>query len=350
MERIDFLAGNEKRFAQFMSELNEKDKVALVSHKSDLDGIASAKIANRVLDADYLKFVGYDEINMNLVDELRREEIRFVVFTDLFLRDSELIKELESFAKVMVIDHHVIERDYNSERTFYINSQGYCAAYICCYLFGNLQNLDKLDWLVACASVSDWMWFKNKEWLNETYSKYNDVFNDDIHGIKKGKIWDIIVILSNSIIYFEDNPKIVLDSIGDSFGDIGELKKCSDEVQKEVDEALERFEKEKRPINGGYFWEFNPHYKIGSLISTILGTNNPSITIIIARPKGNLYYLSARRSDAKENMIDLLRDLMTGFDNSEAGGHVAAAGGRIPLKYADEFKKRLGITVDNSPQ
>ena len=33
----------------------------------------------------------------------------------------------------------------------------------------------------------------------------------------------------------------------------------------------------------------------------------------------------------------------SGFENSDAGGHIRAAGGSFPAKYFAEFKKRLGI-------
>ena len=56
-----FQAGSEKRFANFISSLDKKDKIALISHGADLDGIASAKITNKIINADIIKFVGYEE-------------------------------------------------------------------------------------------------------------------------------------------------------------------------------------------------------------------------------------------------------------------------------------------------
>lgn len=45
---MKFLAGSEKRFFDFISNLTDKDKIALLSH-NDGDGIVSALIASKVL-------------------------------------------------------------------------------------------------------------------------------------------------------------------------------------------------------------------------------------------------------------------------------------------------------------
>lgn len=49
MDQPIFLAGNEQLFFSFISKLNENDKIALVSHGGDLDGLASAKIVDAVV-------------------------------------------------------------------------------------------------------------------------------------------------------------------------------------------------------------------------------------------------------------------------------------------------------------
>ena len=60
-----------KRFFDFIGKLGG-EKMAILSHTSDLDGVASAKIANRGLNADILKFVDYPDLNDKLVDELKK--------------------------------------------------------------------------------------------------------------------------------------------------------------------------------------------------------------------------------------------------------------------------------------
>ena len=64
-------------------------------------------------------------------------------------------------------------------------------------------------------------------------------------------------------------------------------------------------------------------------------------TIIIGEKKGEYYSFSSRRQDGKIDLNLLTRKLIDGFENSTAGGHIKAAAGDFPLKYLDEFKKRL---------
>src|SRR3989344_6102474 len=139
MEKIEFLVGNEKRFNDFISNLNDKDKIAIISHSRDIDGIVSAKIVNSVIDANLIKFVDYDELNEDLFNELKRNKINKVVMTDLGTDAKEFFKELEKFVDLLIIDHHTFVEDLNSKRTIFLNIKEYCAAYICYYLFSNTR-------------------------------------------------------------------------------------------------------------------------------------------------------------------------------------------------------------------
>ena len=123
--------GSEKRFFEFISKLGEKnkEKIALISHV-DLDGIVSAKIVNKVIEADILKFLDYTELNKNLIKELKKEKVTKVIFTDLLIKDKDFIKELEKISNILIIDHH-ISKDWNSEKTGFIRVE---AGYSCGYL------------------------------------------------------------------------------------------------------------------------------------------------------------------------------------------------------------------------
>lgn len=338
----EFQVGSEKRFFDFISGLNEKDKIALISH-TDLDGIASAKVANEVLNAGFLKFVNYIELKQGLVEELKAGKVTKVIITDISVGDYFLeIEKISKFAEVLIIDHHVFSRDFNSEKVIFLNAQGYCATYLCYYLFGRVQDITGLDWLVASACIADYCFRKNIHWLTEIYKKYGDELEmDGTYVRKSGKIWDLQYDLSLALIYFKDDLKKVYGEIGREFEDIGDLKKYADEIDSCLKESLDKFEKEKEEINGRIFWEFNPKFKVGSIVSTITSSQNPNKTHIIAREDGEFYSFSARRQDKKEDMNLLLKKLIVGLENAEGGGHIPAAGGHVLLKDWEEFKKRL---------
>ena len=341
MEKIEFLIGSEKRFSEFISKLNEKDKIALISHV-DTDGLVSARIVNEVLQADILKFVGYTELNDSLVEELEREGVKKVVITDLCVKGREFLLKIEKFAEILLIDHHPPLEDFNSERTVFIDAQGYCAAFLCYYLFSKVQNLEKLDWLVAIACVADWMYGKNKDWMDETYKKYGDEFIGTAEGVRDSrKFWPLVKIISNAIIYFTANLRKVYDSMGKDFEEIGDLGKYSDEIDAEIEDCIKRFEKERIPIKDGYFWEFSSKFPVRSSVITIVSSKIPDKTIIMAQEKGDYYKFSARRQDGKENMNELLVNLTKDMSENNAGGHPRASGGFILLKDKEKFKERL---------
>lgn len=341
MEKPEFIAGNESRFFDFISSLNDKDKIALISH-NDMDGVASAKIADSVLKADIVKLVGYNELNDSFIDYLKDNKVKKVVFCDLVVNEW-FIKEVEKFSSVLVIDHHLLENDYNSEKTIFLNAQGFCAAYICYYLFSKAQNLEHLDWLVACACVADFLYQKNRSWVEETYIKYGDKFEEEANYIRKsGKMWELQWAISLSLVYWRNDLMKVYSSISGKFGDIGQVKEWGDEVDGYLQECISQFDNKKEVIKGRYFIELKPKYQVGSIISTLLAVKYPSVTIIIAREDEKYYNLSARRNDGGENMDSLMKLLTAGLDDADGGGHLKAAGGHVQLKDKNEIKKRLG--------
>ena len=335
--RPEFSAGSEKRFSEFIGALD--GKLALISH-TDLDGLASAKVANAVLQADMLEFLDYEAINDSLVSRLKKNKIKTVVFTDISIDESKIIKKIEKFARILIIDHHKIGEDFNSEKTVFLNAQGYCAAYICYYLFSKIRNIEKLDWFIACACVADWQYILNNVWINSIYEKYGDKFIGTIEGVKKStKLYPIGYDISLALIYFDHDFKNVYDKIGDSFGEIGDLKKYASIVLKEINEYGKKFEKEKAEISDGYFWEIKSKFGIKAILINQISSEYLNKTIIFASIHNGNCSISARRQDGKVDVSDLCKKLVGDF--GWAGGHARAAGGNFPEKYFEEFKKKL---------
>jgi single-stranded DNA-specific DHH superfamily exonuclease len=341
MDRVDFVYGNEKRFYDFISRLDDKGKIALVSH-TDLDGIASARVVNEVVNADILKFVNYDDLNLGLVKELRESKAKRIIFTDLMIRDSEFVSGLEKFADVLVIDHHTPERDYNSDRTVFMNSQGNCGAYLSYHLFSKVQNLEKLDWLVACACLADFFYFENKEFMRKTYEKYGDkfVFDGDFVNMQ-GKFWDFQYDLSLGIIYYFGKTEEFYKRLPREFGKLGELEKAVAEVRNDLENAKNKFDEEKEVIGDIYFWEAKSRYGVKSLIINDLSKKILDKTLVFAKHEGDFYFVSARRQDGKRDMNQLMQDLTRGLENANGGGHFKAGGATIMFKDKEEFMRRL---------
>ena len=337
MEKPNFVFGSEEGFLKYYDGLKNASGISLVSH-TDLDGIASAKVVATAVNPNRIYFVNYHELNDDLVNKLNKDNHSHVIFTDLFIKDQEFLKRVSRFSDVLVIDHHFPEYDLNKTGATFLNAQNYCAAYLSYYLFSKVKKIESLDWLVACACISDVQHESVSGWMNSVYQKYNEEF--DGNDIKKGRFWGMVEEISMGLIYFE-KPEDVYNKLGKNFGDIGDLAKYSQEVKKEIDNCISRFNKEKVEIKEGYFWEFSSKLPVKSYVTTALSFENPDKTIIIAKKEGERYLLSARRQDKKTSMNELLRNLVNGFENAEGGGHIPAAGGHIMLKDAEKFKERV---------
>jgi oligoribonuclease NrnB/cAMP/cGMP phosphodiesterase (DHH superfamily) len=342
MEKINYLIGNERAFSQFISSLGE-EKIALISH-IDLDGIASAKVVSSVIEPDLILFVNYQDITLNLVEKLKKEEIKKVIFTDLSIDFIEIIKEIEKFSEVLIIDHHVPRYDFNSLKTTYINAKGYCAAFLSYSLFSKVQNLNYLDWIVACASISDMLYRQNENWMKIIFEKYGDNYLLEDDRLKKeGKFWELQMNLSLALVYFREDVKRVFDSIGNNFGDIGDLAKYADEINKEITITIDKFRREKISFKDGYFWEIKSIYPVKEMIINDLSFQEANKIFLIAEVGKENVGVSARRQDGNVNLPDFLQNLIQGFENSSSGGHIKAAGAHFPKKYYLKFKSRVGL-------
>ncbi|MEK6899226.1 MAG: hypothetical protein AABW79_03975 [Nanoarchaeota archaeon] len=334
--------GTNERFLEYVNGVSKEDNVALVSH-IDLDGLASAFIANKFFKTENIYFVNYDELNLDLAEELREKGITKVVFTDLFLgHDNGLLEALESFAEVLVLDHHMVPSDKNSPRTVYLKCEnGYCAAYFCYEMFSEVMDLSSCDWIVACACISDFCYEKNSEWMIKTFDNYGQKFSSLT--LRQSSFWSLQWTLSLALVYFKDNIKRVYDSIGNNFGEIGNIKPFAEKVQDELDILLKRFVSERRKIPGGWYWEFSPHFKVGGLVSSIVSGSEQDKTYILVRNEGMYCFVSARRQNMAQSMVDLLQSALKDLENASAGGHIPAAGGHFMKRDLEVVRKRLGV-------
>lgn len=336
-----FKTGKEKDFVRFIKNIGS-GKTALISHVSDLDGVASAKVIADSIKPAVIRFLDYDGLNSNVAKDLEKQGVKKIVLTDLMIHGREFILELEKFAEVLLIDHHPIEHDYNSRKTVYLNAQGYCAAYLCYYLFSKFYDLEYLDWLIVCASLSDFQYKKSKKWIEKVYEKYNQHFS--INGKLVGKdsgFYKLMDNLSLAITYFKPKTERVLHSLGRNYGEIGDLERYSQAVRQEIDVMVNRFEKEKIVIKDGWFFEFECIFQVRSYIVTAISLNYKDKTLIIGEKNGESYRFSLRRQDGKVDVNKMAKKLTNGFENSSAGGHSVASSGNFPAIYLEEFKKRL---------
>ncbi|MFH1711488.1 MAG: DHH family phosphoesterase [Nanoarchaeota archaeon] len=335
---MEFLAGDEKRFFEFMGNLNEKDKIAVISH-IDLDGITSAVLATKIIgNVDYLRFIDYRPgVLKETILELKKNKINKIFILDLAVDSKEDISEMEKFAEIAIIDHHPFENDFNSEKTIFIKAESaYPAASMCYYLFSKMQKIP--GWIAALGIIAD---------KPHVYDEENNtgVFDDFNLGKDKVNLWNYVLNLNLIIIYFKGSEKKVYDLIMESkeLGDLSKFDKYSKIVEKELDLWREKFEREKETFGSLVVFQIEPKYLVKSLLINEISVQDTSKTFVfISAKKGDEFLsISARNQMGNVNVSLLLRNSIMGIENSTAGGHVKAAAARVPVKFLGKFKENL---------
>ncbi len=343
MNKINFLAGNEAKAIGFLENISSKDRVAILSH-TDLDGIVSAKVVSMYVKPKLLLFLDYEDLRNGLSDKLRKNKINKVIISDLSINDIYVLRKINKFAEILIIDHHEFKHDFNDAKTIFMNAKGYCAAYLCYYIISKIKDISEIDWIVACSSISDFQYFNNTEFMEKTLSKYGDKFEVKGDYIRKdGKFWDLQYSLSLAIVYFKSKNKLekVYSSIGKKFEDVGDLMKHSKIIQDEIDRNIEKFWKQKESFNDIYLWYFKQKFPVSSILINIISVKEPSKTFILIRVEGKYLHISTRRQDGKVDLPVLLKKATKGLKDADGGGHRKAAGAIILLKDLGKFKENL---------
>jgi len=339
----EFICGNEKSFSNFISKFNNKEKIAIISH-TDLDGITCTRIINEVVDADYLMFKEYSQINDILVKELNDKKVRFVIFSDINITNKLVIDEISKFSEILIIDHHRVDLDYNNEKVVYLNAQGFSAGYLSYYLFSKISNLESYDWLVACSCISDWLILKPASWLQSIMAKYGDKLVIEGEGLRKeGFFWDLQYKLSLVLVYFKEDMMKAYNLIDGKSVQDDQIDRYSKIVNKEIENNIFIFKDKSIPIRAGYYFEPKSKFKVEAMIINELSSRDFSKTFVFSNTEKEMVKVSARRQDGKIDMSLFVKKLIEGFENSSAGGHIKAAGCNFPARYLPEFKKRLEI-------
>jgi hypothetical protein len=142
-----------------------------------------------------------------------------------------------------------------------------------------------------------------KDWLEAIYLKYGDKFElVEPYVRTNGKMWDLHYNLFLGITYFRPNVIEVFNRIGKNFGDLGDIPQKGSIVQKEIDNCLIKFDKDKKEINDIYYFEYSSEFPIKSVLANIVSNNNLNKTIVFSEKRGDYYAISTRRQDKKKDM------------------------------------------------
>jgi single-stranded DNA-specific DHH superfamily exonuclease len=262
-----------------------------------------------------------------------------IIVDDELRKDSFIAKNFNF--NILVIDHHSIQDLPDKENIYYYNpkifgDESYIPASKYCFdIFSKIVDIDDLDWVACVGVVADSGAVHHKDFIKKFFLKYGeepkidkDYLSDSFFGylgdiINSGKIakGNDGSLLALKVLRDSSSPKDLLEK---SF----ELRNLCDEINLYLKEVCEDFEAKKEEYKelDLFFYSFNPKYKIGSVLSTIVSFKHPNKTVVIFSKTPKIVSISYRRQDKLVDMNALARESVKGLKSAGGGGHIPAAG------------------------
>ncbi|MCJ7816637.1 MAG: DHHA1 domain-containing protein [Candidatus Aenigmarchaeota archaeon] len=329
---------DQKELRRLEEFLKTPGKRLLFNHR-DADGICSAALL--------LKFFGDFESNVRQGPRIEREFVKeivekkpdMLVFLDLPVdQEWDKIKEiLEKLPKtrMVVIDHHIYERDMNSERIVHVNPRFFedkyiATSYVVYKLLQNLgKNISPFVWISAIGIIGDYDIKDCMDVLELSEKTYPGSIGKSPMRSKLGYASELIC----SAVTIKGNEgadsvlKILLESKDyKKFLQSKRLKiwhqKVRGEIRRVIKDAYRN--REMHAKLGLHIYTIRTRMSLTSAVSTYFGEKYPDKTVIIRRKAGSEWKLSFRNQSGNVNVGNLAKKCVQGIGTG--GGHKKAAG------------------------
>ena len=257
------------------------------------------------------------------------------------------------FEKCLVIDHHKMYRDLNSEKIVFLKAQfftkkepsAYAASKFAFDLFSKVVDVSDLDWIACIGILGDVGLEAWKAFVKKTIKKRNVSMTWLYRFLDLIAAVEVVANKKIPELYWEffdaKHPSDVLESKFHRF--LGEFKEEKDRLVEGFGEKAEQFPK----IELCFYAIRAKHENIKSYVINEISEMRPHKTIILLQflPNGRVRF-SARRQDCKVKVNDLLVEAIRGIPNGSAGGHAPAAAGSIPRQHAGKFKNNVAAILE----
>jgi single-stranded DNA-specific DHH superfamily exonuclease len=324
-----------KRLEEFLKTPGKR----LLFYHRDADGICSASLILRF-------FPGFEQdarqgprIEKEFIKEMLEKKPDLLVFIDLPVdQEWEKLKEvMENLpkARVVVIDHHLHERDMNSERVVHVNPRFFedsylATSYIVYKLMESLgKEVSALVWVAVIGVIGDYDLKDCKDLLEFCEKSYPGSLGKN--PMRSNLSYAADLICSAVTIKGSEGSERVLRIILESkdyrkFLESNLLKawhkKVRGEISRVIKDALKN--KEIHPKMGLHIYTIKTRMSLTSALSTYFGERNPEKTVIIRRRVDNEWKISLRNQSGEVNVGSLAKRCVKGIGTG--GGHKKAAG------------------------
>lgn len=331
--------------------LSVEGKKVLVFDR-DCDGICSAVLLSRI-------FPGFDaiakrepKVSDEFLKTLIRKKAGLYVFLDMAAdhgrRNLKKLKKALPNARIVIIDHHVPERNLNSRDIIHINPLFFWDVYIpTSYLvYRIMEKIDKkirdFVWIPAMGCIADYAFRDVNDIYKECEKQYPGLIGKDPKRsrLKRGVEFIESIIMVKDLQGAEKSFEYLLNL--KEYSDllkIKELGKYWKVVKREYDKVLEEAKKDKEYIENIDLMmiEIKTNYKLSSAVSTYFSEKYPDRVIIVRRKTSERWSMSIRNGSGRVDVGTVAKKASKGIGSG--GGHKKAAGARI--NDWEKFRKRV---------
>lgn len=251
--------------------------------------------------------------------------------------------------KIMIIDHHIVERDMNASGIMHVNprmedKEVYIPASSVMYdiLKAMRYPVKKFIWIAAAGIIADYGFEDCKKTLKECESLYPGSLSDRLSPFKLSRIAEMLSALIT--LKGLKGAKIGLDLLIriETFKDIKkhrDLREYYKRVKREIERIMEDFEKHAEFIREKnlIIYEIDSKLNITSIIATKVTDIHKDEVILIRKRSKQGWKVSLRCQSGKVNVGDLAKKASSGLGSG--GGHQKSAGALV--KDWEKFREKL---------
>jgi single-stranded DNA-specific DHH superfamily exonuclease len=326
-------------------------KVLLFYHR-DADGVCSASLMLRFFP-DFRAFAKkgprLDDAFLASVEEKKPD---LVIFLDLPVdqeagKITKLLKVLPGL-KVIVIDHHLFEKDMNAERVIHVNpllkksgvyiSVSYLTYEVLLKLFGGKAK--EFIWIALMGAIGDYDLKDSQELLKECRKRYPHLIGGDP---LKSELANGVELISSAItIRKRRGAKKVVELLAGSkvyedFANTKLLKENKKRFDEELRKTIESAKLESHPAAGLKIFEIETDFGLVSNVSTHFSEKYPDSIVVVRKREDDEWKFSVRCQSGRVNTGLIVKKAVKGIGTG--GGHPKASAG-ITNEW-DKFKKRF---------
>lgn len=347
---------------QLVPLLKKKGKKTLFYHQ-DGDGVSSAALVLKFFSGFHTGVRENPQIENGFVERIVKNHPDVLLFLDLSVdQEWKQMKKIGNHVDgdIVVIDHHIPERDLKDEGMVHINprferKEVYIPTSYIIYRelmkeFGQSsekkrrKRLQDYMWLASVGVVSDYAFRECRDFLLECKQKHPELIQTEItEEIFQSELGKICQLISSAItLQGPKGAEFCLETMVESekwrsFRENRKLNLWNQKVGNEINRLEREFEEKRRIQKNVLIFEVESELNVTSMLASILARKNPDHVILLRKRSKDGWKVSIRSQKSGRDLGELVKQSAKGM--GMGGGHERAAGAFI--RDWEKFKERF---------